>query len=229
MPGTKSSSSSPPSSADARGGDRLVRVPLDRLRRHPANANVMGEERLEKLAENIRREGEYPPLVVRPDPCEEGCYQILDGHQRADILRRLGHRKAICYVWPCDDQTALILLATLNRLEGQDDPLKRAELLRELSELVSPEELAQILPESAALIRQSLDLLNLDLEGLLADLERAAGGGSGLRAISFVVSADDESVIEEAVARAAEEIDGQNRRGRALAEICRSYLEVRNG
>jgi len=229
MPGTKSSSSSPPSSADARGGDRLVQVSLDRLRPHPANANVMDEERLEKLAENIRREGEYPPLVVRPDPCEEGCYQILDGHQRADILRRLGHRKATCYVWPCDDQTALILLATLNRLEGQDDPLKRAALLRELSELVSPEELARILPESAALIRQSLDLLNLDLEGLLADLERAAGGSSGLRAISFVVSADDESVIEEAVARAAEKLDGQNRRGRALADVCRSYLEVRNG
>ena len=79
------------------------------------------------------------------------------------------------------------------------------------------------------MIRQSLDLLNLDLEGLLADLERAAGGSSGLRAISFVVSADDESVIEEAVARAAEELDGQNRRGRALADVCRSYLEVRNG
>ena len=217
----------PPS--EARAADRLVRIPLDWLRPHPANANVMSEERLEKLAENIRREGEYPPLVVRPDSNEEGCYQILDGHQRADILRRLGHRKATCYVWPCDDQTALVLLATLNRLEGQDDPLKRAALLRELSELVSPEELARILPESAALIRQSLDLLNLDLEGLLADLERAAGGGSGLRAISFVVSADDESVIEEAVARAAEKLDGQNRRGRALADVCRSYLEVRNG
>src|SRR3972149_3835081 len=115
-----------------------------------ANANVMDEERLEKLAENIRREGDYPPLVVRPHPEEEGSYQILDGHQRLDILRRLGHQEATCYVWACDDRTALVLLATLNRPGGQDDPLKRAELLRELTQLASPEELAPLPPASAA-------------------------------------------------------------------------------
>ena len=220
---TKSTSSSPASSP--RGADRLVRIPLDRLRPHPANANVMPEERLEKLAENIRREGDYPPLVVRPHPEEEGCYQLLDGHQRADVLRRLGHQEADCYVWPCDDRTALVLLATLNRLEGQDDPLKRAELLRELSELASPEELARLLPESTALIRQSLDLLDLNIDELLADLEREADGASGLRAVSFTVSPEDEQVIEEAVARAVAGLDGKNRRGRALANVAKSYLE----
>ena len=133
MPKTESTSSSPRTSAGSRGTGRLLRLPLDRLRPHPANANVMDEERLEKLAENIRREGDYPPLVVRPHPEEQGSYQILDGHQRLDVLRRLGHQEATCYVWPCDDRTALVLLATLNRLEGQDDPLKRAELLRELT------------------------------------------------------------------------------------------------
>ena len=133
MPKTESTSSSLRPSAGSRGTGRLLRLPLDRLRPHPANANVMDEERLEKLAENIRREEDYPPLVVRPHPEEQGAYQILDGHQRLDILRRLGHQEATCYVWPCDDRTALVLLATLNRLEGQDDPLKRAELLRELT------------------------------------------------------------------------------------------------
>lgn len=202
-----------------------MRIPLDRLRPHPANANVMDEERLEKLAENIRRENDYPPLVVRPHPEEAGCYQLLDGHQRADVLRRLGHEEAVCYVWPCDDRTALVLLGTLNRLEGQDDPLKRAELLRELTELVSPEELAALLPESAALIRQSLDLLDLDLEGLLADLERETDAGDGLRAISFVVSREEGQVIEAAVAQVIEPLEGQNRRGRALAYIARTHLE----
>ena len=225
MPRTKSSSSSAPGSAGSRSAGRLERIALDRLRPHPANANVMDEERLEKLAENIRREGDYPPLVVRPHPEEEGCYQLLDGRHRADVLRRLGHSEALCYVWPCDDRTALVLLGTLNRLQGQDDPLKRAELLRELSALASPEELAELLPESAELIRQSLDLLNLDLEGLLAELERQSADNGGLRAISFVVSAEDERVIEEAVAQVAAGLDGQNRRGRSLGDICRSYLE----
>jgi len=115
-------SSSPPPDAGSRRTDRLARVPLNRLRPHPANANVMDEERLEKLAANIGREGDYHPLVVRPHPEEPGCYQLLDGHQRLQVLKHLGHEDAVCYVWPCDDQTALVLLATLKRLEGQDDP-----------------------------------------------------------------------------------------------------------
>jgi len=189
----------------------------------------MSDEWLAKLEEDIRREGDCPPLVVRFDPVEEGSYQILDGHQREEILRRLGHKDALCYLWPCDDRTALTLLATLNRLEGQDDPLKRAELLRDLTELSSPEELAQLLPESTSLIRQSLKLLDMDLEGLLADLQKDAGPGSGLRAISFAVTPEDEAVIEEAVRLVAADLDGANRRGRALAIIANSHLERRSG
>ena len=47
-------------------GERLVRVPLDRLPPHPANANQMSAERLEALARNVARPGEYPPVIARP-------------------------------------------------------------------------------------------------------------------------------------------------------------------
>ncbi len=224
MSGTASSSLS----AQTRARPRLLAVPLERLLPHPANANVMDEERLRKLAENIRRERDYPPLVVRPDPETEGCYQLLDGHQRCEVLRRLGRKDASCYVWPCDDQTALVLLATLNRLEGRDDPMKRAELLRELSELASPDELARLLPEDAGTISSSLELLDLNLEELLADLRREGQGGSGLRAITFAVGPEDEQTIEQAVQKVVAGLAGTNRRGRALAMIADAYLEGRS-
>ncbi len=102
--------------------ERLLQVPLDRLRPHPANANRMSEERLDALAANIARTGQYPPLVARPQPDEPEAWQLLDGHQRLDVLRRLGHTEALVFAWPCDDETALLLLATLNRLEGEDVP-----------------------------------------------------------------------------------------------------------
>ncbi len=216
------------SSPRARVRRRLLTVPLDRLRPHPANTNVMNEERLTKLAENIRREGDYPPLVVRPDPDEAGCHQLLDGHQRWEAIRRLGHTEARCYVWPCDDRTALVLLATLNRLEGDDDPLKRAELLRELTQLASPDELGQLLPEDSASIGRSLALLDLNLEELLADLQRPTGAGDDLRAITFAVSPEEEQTIEQAVQKVAAGLKGANRRGRALAMIANTYLEGRS-
>ena len=72
--------------------DRLVRIPLDRLLSHPSNPNVMDEAKLEKLAANIKRQDDYPPLIVRPHPDKAGYYQKLDGHWRAEVLRRLGYQ-----------------------------------------------------------------------------------------------------------------------------------------
>ena len=164
---TMSSSSSPAAE------ERLVRVPLDELHPHPANPTLMPEERLETLARNVEREGRYPPLVARPHPELPGEWQLIDGHQRAEVLRRLGHTEAIVFPWECDDETALVLLATLNRLEGEDVPARRAELLAELTALMPTDELAALLPENAAAIEKTLALLDLDTDALLAEFTAA--------------------------------------------------------
>jgi ParB family chromosome partitioning protein len=103
--------------------ERLRRIPLDRLHAHPANANRMDPDAFEKLRENIQREGDYPPVIVRPHPDTPGHFQIIDGHNRTEVERENGATYVVCYVWECDDRTALVLLATLNRLEGQDIPV----------------------------------------------------------------------------------------------------------
>ena len=92
-------------------------VPLDDLVPHPLNSNVMSEDLREKLKAHIKRTRRYPFLVVRPFGEK---YQVLDGHHRVAILRDLGHTEARCDVWDVDDREAKLLLATLNRLEGQD-------------------------------------------------------------------------------------------------------------
>ena len=221
MPATANSSSSPVTDG------HLIRISLGRLHPHPANANVMSEGRRQKLARNIERQGRYPPLVVRPHPELERDYQILDGHQRAEVLRELGRDDVLCFVWPCDDTTARVLLATLNRLEGEDVPARRAELLDELIALLPAEELALLLPEDAMAIEQTLQLIDLDPDALLAELTAAAEreAAQGPRLISFAVDRDDEPVIEEAIRQAAADLDGRNRRGGALAAICRAHLE----
>lgn len=185
----------------------------------------MDDALLDKLAANIKREDNYPPLIVRPHPQHTGDYELLDGHQRGEAITRLGFSDARCYVWPCDDATALVLLATLNRLEGQDDPRLRAELLRELAAVLSAGELALLLPEDASALRNGLALLDLDVDALLADLAQHADDADALRAITFAVSPEDEVAIEEAVRAASATLDGKNRRGRALALIARAYLE----
>ncbi len=147
------------------------------------------------------------------------------------MLRSLGYEHALCFPWPCDDETALVLLATLNRLEGEDVPARRAELLVELTELIPAEELAAILPEDARAIDDTLALLDLDADALLAELtaeaERAATAGP--RLASFALTPEDEAVVEQVVTVAMDTLAGNNRRGRALALICRSFLDEHDG
>lgn len=137
-------------------------VPLDALREHPANPNVMSRDVMAKLARHIRRTGCYPPLIVRQrhahadDTCASDArpvgqtYELLDGHQRLRVLRRLKHPTARCVVWDVNDQEALLLLATLNRLHGDDDPRKRGDLLRRLSDQLGSDRLPRVLPETQA-------------------------------------------------------------------------------
>jgi len=133
-------------------------IPLSQLRAHPMNSNVMSEQLLVKLVEHIGRSGKYPPLIVRP--MEQGAYQVLDGHHRWAALQRVEHEAAACVVWEVDDAGALLLLSTLNRLQGQDDPRKRSRLLIELQEKLgqSEGELAKLLPESTEQVRKYLKL-----------------------------------------------------------------------
>ncbi len=217
-------------SSSGRSDDRLMRIPLGRLHAHPANPNVMSEGGLEKLARNIKREGRYPPLIVRPHPTIAGAWQYLDGKHRGDVLESLGHVDALCYVWPCDDATALLLLATLNRLEGDDLPAKRADLLSQLMDARPGERLSELLPEDDAALRDALTLLPVDVDSLLRELTAAAGRSAELaaRACTFALLPGDEATVERAVAVASEGLTGKNRRGRALAAICQQYLEARN-
>lgn len=135
-------------------------IPRTQLVAHPHNSNVMPADRLRKLMLHIRESGQYPPLIVRPvdTSASPPTYQLLDGHHRAQALRQLGHVSALCEVWQVDDARALLLLATLNRLEGHDDPLRRASLVDALRSHHAMDDLASRLPESAADLQELLAL-----------------------------------------------------------------------
>src|SRR5881296_2540473 len=158
--------------AEARVGPRMVI--LDDLRPHPLNSNVMQEDLREKLKAHIKRTGRYPFLVVRPHPQEPGKYQVLDGHHRVAVLRDLGHTEARCDVWQVDDREAKLLLATLNRLQGQDQPLRRAELVHELLGEMSMDDLSGLLPETDKQLEELHALLEFPAEEVAALLEEQA-------------------------------------------------------
>lgn len=222
----------PPAEVDTkfigtRIGPRMI--PLGDLRPHPLNSNVMPEDLKEKLRAHIHRTGRYPFLVVRLHPDEAGKYQVLDGHHRVEILRDLGHTEARCDVWEVDDREAKLLLATLNRLQGQDSPIRRAQLIHELLGEMSVTDLGGLLPETDKQIEELHALLEFpadEIANLLA--ERAAEEEKVLpRVMSFVVTPEQEDLIDQAVDLASDGTAGRDRKARGLANLAKHFLKER--
>ncbi len=214
------------------GGERIPsrigprQIPLDDLLPHPLNSNVMPPEYREKLLAHIRRTGRYPFLVVRPHPTEPGKYQVLDGHHRVGVLRELGHTEARCDVWDVDDREAKLLLATLNRLEGQDLPIRRAQLLHELLGEWSATDLGGLLPETEAEIADLHSLLEFPAEEIAEQLmtEAAAREKTLPVVIHFVVSHEQAELIDCAIERASDGVAGRDRKARGLTNLAKHFL-----
>ena len=208
----------------------IERIALGKLVEHPANANVMGPERLAKLRGHIERSGRYEPLVVRPHPVRAGCYELLNGHHRKRVLAELGHAEAACVVWEVSDGEALELLATLNRLTGSDEPTRRAALLGQLARRFDKADLVSRLPESGAALEK---MLSVERRPVLAKVEETAAARG---AMVFFVTRAERRTIDEALRRVRAEAGQQEQeaekekekevgRGTWLARLAGKYID----
>jgi ParB-like chromosome segregation protein Spo0J len=202
---------------------------IESLLPHPLNANVLSEELRGKLAAHIRSTGHYPHLIVRPHAGEPGKFQVLDGHHRLLVLKDLGHTEARCDIWDVNDREAKLLLATLNRLEGQDLPIRRAQLLHELLAEMNLSDLAGLLPETERQLEVLHSLLEFPADDIAALLDAEAEEAEKVlpRVMAFVVTPDQEVVIDQAVELASDGTAGRDRKARGLTNLARTFLEAR--
>jgi ParB-like chromosome segregation protein Spo0J len=201
-------------------------VALDGLHPHPLNSNIMPEDFRAKLLAHIKRTGRYPFIVVRPHPDRPEEFEILDGHHRVDVLRELGQHEARCDVWNVDDREAKLLLATLNRLEGQDLPIRRAQLMHELLGEMPLDDLAGLVPETDKQIEELESLLQFPADEIAALLAEEAEKAEQVlpRVMTFVVTPEQEEMIERAVELASDGTPGRDRKAKGLSNLAQHFL-----
>ncbi len=195
-------------------------IPLSRLIAHPDNPNRMSRANFRKLVRNIKGSGRYEPLIVRPHCERKGCYEIINGHNRARALTELGCREADCLVWQVDDRQTDILLVTLNRLSGSDLLSKKLTLLERLTKKINAGELAKSIPQTAKQIER---LVNLNRPVALVKL----GAKPLATAMVFFVSDIQLETIEKALSLAPEPKEQATkaaRRAAALTIIAQRFL-----
>ena len=75
-------------------------VPISDLSRNPYQPRQnFSEEKLNELANSIKKNGIIQPIAVRPSKNGDGKYEIIAGERR--WLAALSHRPRCPLLWPC--------------------------------------------------------------------------------------------------------------------------------
>ncbi len=202
-------------------------IPIGRLVEAPFNSNRMDLDMESHLRLSVERFGMIQNLVVRAS--DDGKFEVLSGNQRLRILREGGILQVPCMVVAAGDAEARLLMQALNRIQGADDLGLKAELIQQVLASVSAEEVLSVLPESADSLTALESLGDMDLGTHLEIWDRAQA--AKLRRMNFQLSADQVSVVEDAIESVltrtseASESSNPNAQGNALYRLCRAYLE----
>lgn len=196
-------------------------IPLALLEEDSRNSNVCDLRTLKKLTGNIRKTGLCPALVVRPHPERSDRYILIDGHHRYRILRDLNWEKAPCQILDVSDAEAQLLLATLNRLRGEDNPRKRALLVDSLRQHFDPDALCQLIPESSQEVEDLLALLKKEEEAAEKQLKEAMKAEEAQLPVvlNYVVLQSDVALIEKVIRHFTPA--GSDDPGGGLTALCR--------
>ncbi len=207
----------------------IVDLPISKLIEAWWNPNYMDPAMLARLKNSITRFDLVDNLVVRK--LEEDAYEVLSGNQRLRVLRKLAYSVVPCVVVDLDDSEARLLAQGLNRIEGEDDLGLKAELLKEVLRTLPQSEVLSILPESEKSLKALTALGEKDVAEHLRAWQKAQS--AKLRHLTFQLSENQLEVVERALARALAGYvakEGRpNRRGTAITDICRIYLDAIGG
>jgi ParB family chromosome partitioning protein len=197
----------------------LEEIEVGRLKANPWNPNRMSDEMYHKLRAYVKREGLVEPIVVRP---KDGGYEILGGYHRWKIAQDLGYETVPCAVVNLDDRRAKILSVNLNEMKGQSVSSLLSELVHDLSQELTLEDLESQLPYTEAELKDALELMKIP-DGLDAYLDEEVAKAERERPhiLSFVV--EDVETVEKAIEKASQ-ANGGLTRGKALVALARAYL-----
>ncbi len=201
-------------------------IDINLLFAHPENPNVMSKKNLQKLTRHIEESGNYEPVIIRKHPQMAGKFQIINGHHRVAALRSLRFTQVACVQWDVDDKQTLVLVQSLNRLCGKDDPDKKMAVIQKLSQNYDSKTLSKILPDT----RQTIERL---INSTAANFDQKKIAKAYLNSLVFFVDDKQFETVTSALEAACENINITGKaavqtnntfNAIALTQICDQFL-----
>jgi ParB family chromosome partitioning protein len=191
----------PPESGAAEG-ERLVRLPVEQLRRGRYQPRRdMDPERLEELAVSIRAQGVMQPIVARP-MAEPDQYEIIAGERRWRAAQLAGLERIPVIVREVPDEAA-VALALIENIQREDlNPVEEALAMQRLIDEfeLTQAAIAETVGKSRTTVTNLLRLLRLGGE-VRTLLERGDIEMGHARALLTLAPADQIRIAREVVGR----------------------------
>jgi ParB family chromosome partitioning protein len=205
---------------------KTIEIGITKLKPASWNANQMDDSGVNRLKESLSRYGLVEPLVVRP--VSESSYEILSGNQRLKAITSIGMKEVPCVVVDLNDAEAMLLAQALNNLHGEDDPILKGNLFRNILESIPEDKVLSLLPETTESLRSLASFSETDLAEHLQAWQEAQA--ARLRHLQLQLTDRQLETVEEALARIlpkakSETEENPNKRGTAMFLLCRFYLE----
>jgi len=189
---------------------------LSQIEPNPWNPNEQDPAIFKSLKKSIEDNGFTCPILIRE--LEKDKYQIIDGEHRYRACKELGYVKIKAEnMGIVNDEIAKILTIALNNIKGQDDLIKRAQILKTLNEGQRT-----LFPWTKEQIENELKLLDFDWDKFNKTKESEIPKEGKKETICFIMTSAQKAMLREAIV-----ITGKMNDSDALIDILVGYLELR--
>ncbi len=203
-------------------------VPISDLNRNPYQPRQnFKEDKLEELANSIRKNGIIQPIAVRVSKKEPGKYEIVAGERRWLAAQKAGLHKIPVNILDLSDVESLEVAIVENIQRDDLNPVEEAKGYKRLNEefKYDHESISKLMSKSRSHISNSLRLLTLpiDVISMLEEGTLTSGQARPLIGISNASSIAEEIVANNYSARKVEYLI-RNKKGNLKEKIVDSNI-----
>ena len=187
----------------------VTRVSIGDLSRNPYQPRMnFKEEKLEELANSIKKNGIIQPIAVRPSKSEKGKFEIVAGERRWIAAQRAGLHEIPVVILELSDVESLEVAIVENIQRDDLNPIEEARGYKRLNEEFEydHESISKLMSKSRSHISNTLRLLTLpkDIVGMLEEGTLTSGQARPLIGLSNASSIAEEIVSKNYSARKVE-------------------------
>ena len=188
------------------------------------------EEKLEELANSIRKNGIIQPIAVRPSKSDPNKYEIVAGERRWLAAQRAGLHEIPITILDLSDVESLEVAIVENIQRDDLNPIEEAKGYKRLNEefKYDHESISKLMSKSRSHISNTLRLLTLpsDVISMLEEGSLTSGQARPLIGISNASSIAEEIVSKNYSARKVEYLVRNKKGGKIVKTIDTNILKT---